>query len=110
MLLDGASINADTTGGGGNIFLNSPLLLLRRGSNITTNATGNNITGGNINIDAKNGFIVAVPSENSNIRADSALARGGNVLIKNIAGIFGIKQRNNPSDNVSEITAKGATP
>lgn len=111
MLLDnGASLNADTTGGGGNIFLNSPLLLLRRGSNITTNASGDDITGGNINIDAKNGFIIAVPSENSNIRADSASARGGNVLIKNIAGIFGIKQRNNPSDNISEITAKGATP
>ncbi|BDA74051.1 filamentous hemagglutinin family outer membrane protein [Calothrix sp. PCC 7716] len=111
MLLDnGAKITADTTGGGGNIFLNSPLLLLRRGSNITTNASGNNITGGNININAKNGFIVAVPSENSNIRADSANFRGGNVIIENIAGIFGIDASDNPSDNVSEITAKGATP
>ncbi|RUS93630.1 hypothetical protein DSM106972_095710 [Dulcicalothrix desertica PCC 7102] len=111
MLLDnGAKITADTTGSGGNIFLNSPLLLLRRGSSITTNASGNNITGGNININAKNGFIVAVPSENSNIRADSANFRGGNVIIENIAGIFGIDASNNPSDNVSEITAKGATP
>ncbi|BAZ16738.1 filamentous hemagglutinin outer membrane protein [Calothrix sp. NIES-4071] len=111
MLLDnGASLKADTTGGGGNIFLNSPLLLLRRGSSITTNANGDNITGGNINIDAKNGFIVAVPSENSDIRADSASARGGNVIIKNTAGIFGIQARKEPSPNTSDITAKGGAP
>ncbi|WDD36522.1 filamentous hemagglutinin N-terminal domain-containing protein (plasmid) [Nostoc sp. UHCC 0926] len=111
ILLDGAAtINANTTGGGGNIFLNSPLLLLRRGSSITTNASGNDITGGNITIDSKNGFIVAVPNENSDIRADSTNFRGGNVTIKNIAGIFGIQSRKEPSPNTSDITAKGATP
>ncbi|MDZ8070862.1 MAG: filamentous hemagglutinin N-terminal domain-containing protein [Nostoc sp. DedQUE08] len=107
---NGAKISADTTGGGGDIFLNSPLLLLRRGSSITTNASGNDITGGNITIDSKNGFIVAVPNENSDIRADSVNFRGGNVTIKNIAGIFGIKSRKEPSPNTSDITAKGATP
>ncbi|WP_223269958.1 beta strand repeat-containing protein [Nostoc sp. 'Peltigera membranacea cyanobiont' 213] len=105
-----AKISADTTGGGGDIFLNSPFLILRRGSSITTNASGNDITGGNITIDAKNGFIVAVPNENSDIRADSANFRGGNVTIKNIAGIFGIQSRKEPSPNTSDITAKGATP
>ena len=110
ILLDSAAkINANTTGGGGNIFLNSPLLLLRRGSSITTNASGNNITGGNITIDAKNGFIVAVPSENSDISANSENYRGGNVTIKNTAGIFGIQSRKEPSPN-SDITAKGGTP
>ncbi|BBD66022.1 filamentous hemagglutinin outer membrane protein [Nostoc commune NIES-4072] len=105
-----AKISADTTGGGGNIFINSPFLILRRGSSITTNASGNDITGGNITIDAKNGFIVAVPNENSDIRADSANFRGGNVTIKNIAGIFGIQSRKELSPNTSDITAKGATP
>ncbi|MDZ7990802.1 MAG: S-layer family protein, partial [Nostoc sp. EspVER01] len=105
-----AKISADTTGGGGDIFLNSPLLLLRRGSSITTNASGNDIPGGNITIDNKNGFILAVPNENSDIRADSANFRGGNVTIKNIAGIFGIQSRNEPSLNTSDITATGATP
>ncbi|MFN6560852.1 MAG: filamentous hemagglutinin N-terminal domain-containing protein [Nostoc sp. ChiSLP01] len=110
ILLDGAAtINANTKGGGGNIFLNSPLLFLRRGSRITTDASGNNITGGNITIDAKNGFIVAVTSENSDIRADSANFRGGNITIKNAAGIFGIQSRKEPSPQ-SDITAKGATP
>ncbi|NJM71036.1 MAG: S-layer family protein [Scytonema sp. RU_4_4] len=109
-LTNRAKINADTTGGGGNIFLNSPLLLLRHGSSITTNASGNDITAGNITIDAKNGFIVAVPSENSDIRADSENFRGGNVTINNAAGIFGIQSRKEPSPQTSDITAKGATP
>ena len=110
ILLDNhAKINADTQGGGGDIVINSPLILLRRGSSITTNASGNDITGGNITIDAKNGFIIAVPQENSDIRADSANSRGGNINIKNTAGIFGIQSRREPSSN-SDITAKGATP
>ncbi|MEH2290087.1 two-partner secretion domain-containing protein [Nostoc sp.] len=109
-LNNGAKISADTTGGGGDIFLNSPLLLLRRGSSITTNASGYDITGGNITINTKNGFIVALTKENSDIRADSANFRGGNVTIKNIAGIFGIQSRIEPSLNTSDITATGATP
>jgi large exoprotein involved in heme utilization and adhesion len=62
LLLDNqGKLTAATTGGEGNINLRSlNLLILRGGSAITTSATGNNITGGNINIDAKNGFIVAV--------------------------------------------------
>ncbi len=103
-------ISADTRGGGGNIFLNSPLLLLRRGSSITTNASGENITGGNIEIDGKNGFIIALPWENSDIRADSQNFRGGNVKIKNTAGIYGIQSRKEPLPNSSDITVKGATP
>ena len=109
-LNNGARISADTTGKGGDIVLNSPLLLLRRGSSITTNASGANITGGNITIDAKNGFIVAVKNENSDIRADSEKARGGNVKIRNTAGIFGIQSRKEPSSETSDITAKGGTP
>ncbi|MEH2258245.1 two-partner secretion domain-containing protein [Nostoc sp.] len=109
VLNNATKINADTTGGGGNIFLNSPLLLLRRGSSITTNASGDNITGGNIIIDAKNGFIIAVPSENSDIRADSENFRGGSVRI-NAIGIFGTQFRDVPSDSTSDITATGESP
>ena len=106
ILLDNdAKINANTTGGGGDISLNSPLLLLRRGSSITTNASGDSIKGGDININAKNGFIVAVPLENSDISANSLDYRGGNVKI-DAAGIFGIKFRNAPTP-LSDITATG---
>jgi filamentous hemagglutinin family protein len=89
---------------GGNINLTATdLLLLRRNSNISTTAglakSGGN--GGNININAK--FIVAVPKENSDIRADAFLGNGGNVEI-NSQGIFGIEARPKPTEK-SDITA-----
>ncbi|HEY9603027.1 MAG TPA: S-layer family protein, partial [Allocoleopsis sp.] len=99
------SIRADTTGGGGNINLRSPLILLRNGSNITTNATGDNIAGGNINIDTDN--LVAVPSENSDISANSANFRGGNVTVR-ASGIFGIEFREQLTA-LSDITATGVS-
>ncbi|KAB8315422.1 filamentous hemagglutinin N-terminal domain-containing protein [Tolypothrix campylonemoides VB511288] len=105
---DKAKISADTRGGGGNINLRSSLLGLRRGSSITTNAQGSNIPGGNITIDAKNGFVVAVPKENSDIRADSTEFFGGNVTI-NAFGIFGIQFRDVESDKTSDITATGVS-
>ncbi|MEH2146556.1 two-partner secretion domain-containing protein [Nostoc sp.] len=98
-------IRADTLGGGGNINLRSPLILLRNGSNITTNATGANIPGGNIGIDTR--FLVAVPNEDSNISANSEDFRGGNVRI-NAFSIFGIQPRL-VSTPLSDITATGAT-
>ena len=99
------SIRADTTGGGGNIDLRSPFILLRNGSNITTNATGNNILGGNIAINTQ--FLIAVPREDSNISANSEDFRGGNVNI-NAFSIFGIQPRPS-STSLSDITATGAT-
>jgi filamentous hemagglutinin family protein len=99
------SIRADTTGGGGNINLRSPLILLRNGSNITTNAAGSDIPGGNIAIDTQ--FLVAVPKEDSNISANSDEFRGGNVSI-NAYSIFGIQPRPQLTP-LSDITATGAT-
>ncbi len=98
------SISADTTGGGGNINLRSPLILLRNGSNITTNATGSNIPGGSIAIDTQ--FLIAVPKEDSNISANSEDFRGGNVSI-NAYSIFGIQPRPQLT-SLSDITATGA--
>uniref|UniRef100_UPI0009379883 beta strand repeat-containing protein n=1 Tax=Scytonema sp. HK-05 TaxID=1137095 RepID=UPI0009379883 len=97
-------IRADTSGGGGNINLRAPLILLRNGSNITTNATGNNIPGGNIEIDSR--FLVAGKNEDSNISANSQDFRGGNVSI-NAYSIFGIQPRFQPT-SLSDITATGA--
>ncbi|MBI4784868.1 MAG: filamentous hemagglutinin N-terminal domain-containing protein [Oscillatoriophycideae cyanobacterium NC_groundwater_1537_Pr4_S-0.65um_50_18] len=99
------SIRADTTGGGGNINLRSPFLLLRNGSNITTNATGSNIAGGDIAIDTR--FLIAVANEDSNISANSEDFRGGNVSI-NAFAIYGIQPRPNATP-LSDITATGAT-
>ena len=103
-------ISADTIAGQGNINLNpKDLLLMRRNSEITTKASGNNITGGNITIDGKNAFVVAVEDENSNIRADSENFRGGNVTI-NVAQIFGFQSPTTSFPLISSITATGASP
>lgn len=104
-LNNGGSIRADTNGGGGNVNLRSPFIFLRNGSNITTNATGANIPGGNIGIATR--FLIAVPTEDSNISANSEDFRGGNVRI-NAVSIFGIQPRPNPTP-LSDITATGAT-
>ncbi|AVH71561.1 two-partner secretion domain-containing protein [Nostoc sp. 'Lobaria pulmonaria (5183) cyanobiont'] len=103
-------ISADTIAGQGNINLNPrDLLIMRRNSEITTKASGNNITGGNITIDGKNAFVVAVEDENSNIRADSENFRGGNVTI-NVAQIFGFQSPTTSFPLISSITATGASP
>ncbi len=92
---NGGRLNAQSaSGNGGNINVQTDLLLLRRGAQIsttagTTQAGGN---GGNINIDAPSGFIVAVPTENSDITANAFTGSGGRVQI--IAfGIFGMTVR-----------------
>jgi large exoprotein involved in heme utilization and adhesion len=91
------------SGNGGDINLQTDLLLLRRESQITTTAgtalAGGN--GGNINIDAD--FIVAVPQENSDITANAFSGNGGAVTI-NAQGIFGIQPRQQPTPQ-SDITA-----
>jgi large exoprotein involved in heme utilization and adhesion len=97
-------LNAESaSGNGGNINLQSNLLLLRRGGQISTTAgaalAGGN--GGNIKIDA--GFIVAVPQENSDITANAFSGNGGTVTI-NAQGIFGIQSRQQPTPQ-SDITA-----
>jgi filamentous hemagglutinin family protein len=101
---NGGRLNAESaSGNGGDINLQTDLLLLRRESQISTNAgtapAGGN--GGNINIDA--GFIVAVPQENSDITANAFSGNGGNVTI-NAQGIFGIQSRQQLTPQ-SDITA-----
>jgi len=103
---NGGTLNAQSaSGNGGNINLQTDLLLLRRGAQISTTAgtekAGGN--GGNINIDASSGFIVAVPSENSDITANAYTGSGGRVNIRAI-GIYGIQPRQFPT-SLSDITA-----
>ncbi|BAY81612.1 filamentous hemagglutinin-like protein [Calothrix parasitica NIES-267] len=85
------------------INLNSKKLIMRRGSNITTNAKGENVIGGNINIETD----ILAALENSDISANSENFRGGNVRIET-QGIFGTQFRPQSTLN-SDITATGAT-
>ena len=103
--LDNQSIiEANTESGSqGNITLNTEnLLTLRRESEISTNATGT-ANGGNITINADDGFIVAVPEENSDITANAAQDRGGRVFI-DATSLYGIEPRQQLTPQ-SDITA-----
>ncbi|MEH2035550.1 S-layer family protein [Nostoc sp.] len=86
------------------IKINSNDLIISRNSNIITDATGANVIGGNINIDAD----VLAGFENSDITANSTDFRGGNVKI-NTKGIYGLQFQDIASPNTSDITATGAT-
>ncbi|HYX16551.1 MAG TPA: S-layer family protein, partial [Nostoc sp.] len=88
-----AVISATTTlGEGGNIELQpQDFLLMGGGSQISTTAgtqeAGGN--GGNITINAPDGFIIAKPNENSDITANAFSGSGGRVTIK-ATKLFGI--------------------
>jgi filamentous hemagglutinin family protein len=110
--IDRSKVNADSvSGNGGNVRIgnntSSPttdLLLLRRGAQIVTNASGTpqqGGNGGNININAQ--FIVAIPTENSDITANAVKGNGGNVNI-NAQGVFGTQLRPRQT-STSDITA-----
>jgi filamentous hemagglutinin family protein len=72
-------------------------LVLRNNSLISAQAFSN-ATGGNVTIDAANGFVVAVPNQNSDIIAIASRGRGGNISITT-QGIYGIEQRRAISQN-----------
>jgi filamentous hemagglutinin family protein len=84
-------LQASTASGeGGNIDLQvGDLILMRRNSLISARAD-NNGNGGNITINAP--FIVAIPSENSDIVADAFRGQGGNISITS-QGIYGLEYR-----------------
>ncbi len=86
------------SGEGGNIFVQSDSLQLRRDSFITTNARGEG-NGGNITINTN----TLAALENSDITANAQNSFGGNVTI-NAQGIFGTQFRDNLTSQ-SDITA-----
>ncbi len=97
ILLDnqGKLISETDSANGGNINLNlKDLLLMRGNSQISTNAGKAQLggDGGNIIINALNGFIVAIPDENNDITANAFAGTGGRVEI-NANGIFGMQLR-----------------
>ena len=97
-----ARLSADLQAGTqGNITLNTADLRLRRGSRITTNATGDAM-GGNININTD----TLVALENSDISANAEQSFGGQVNIS-AEGIFGTQFRD-AQTRESDITATSA--
>jgi filamentous hemagglutinin family protein len=81
--------------GGGNILLQMRNALVMRGnSQISTNAGTVNApgNGGNITINAPNGFLVATAEENNDITANAFSGAGGKITI-NAKSILGFVQR-----------------
>ncbi|MEH2061879.1 MAG: filamentous hemagglutinin N-terminal domain-containing protein [Nostoc sp.] len=89
ILLDKGTLTSNSQSGeGGDITLQvRDLLMMRHNSQVSTNAGGDN-TGGNITINAPNGFLVATPLENNDITANANFGSGGKITItaKNIFG------------------------
>jgi large exoprotein involved in heme utilization and adhesion len=69
------------------------LILMRHNSTISAEAR-NNANGGNVTIKAP--FIVAVPTEDSDIIAKAVEGRGGNINITT-SGMFGLEERPQPT-------------
>lgn len=95
LLLDNqAKLRASTASGlGGNINLQVPDLILMRRNSLISAEADNNGNGGNITIKAPFApFIVAVPSENSDIIANAVRGQGGKINI-NTQGIYGLEYR-----------------
>ncbi|MBW4565382.1 MAG: filamentous hemagglutinin N-terminal domain-containing protein [Mojavia pulchra JT2-VF2] len=93
-----------SSGEGGNITLQvQNMLMLRRGSKISTNAGEQKKAGNGGNITIKAPFIIAIPSEDSDITANAYTGKGGRVDIEAF-GIFGIRPRDQKTP-LSDITA-----
>ncbi|MEH2118286.1 two-partner secretion domain-containing protein [Nostoc sp.] len=110
ILLDnkGKLTSETESGRGGNITLQvRDLLLMRRESKITTNAGTARLSGdgGNIIINAPNGFIVAPPSGNSDITANAFSGSGGKITIT-AKNIFGFVPRTGADVEKLDLTGK----
>ncbi|GAB4530329.1 MAG: hypothetical protein Tsb0014_12940 [Pleurocapsa sp.] len=91
------------------------LLNLKDGSLISAQAS-NNAQGGNININAENGFVVAAPSTNfgGDIVANAPQGKGGNITIK-AQSVFGLEENvafddavNRLNNGSNDLDASGA--
>ncbi|KAB8316333.1 filamentous hemagglutinin N-terminal domain-containing protein [Tolypothrix campylonemoides VB511288] len=107
----GRFIADSALGNGGNINLQvGNLLLLRRGSLISATAGTDQKggDGGNITINARDGFVVAVPGENSDITANAFSGRGGQIEI-NASGLFGIQPsfKLTPNNDITASSERG---
>jgi filamentous hemagglutinin family protein len=109
-LTDGADISSRTFGigsEGGNINLNiDEKLTMRNNSSISAQAKGD-ANGGNININAPNGFIVAFPNQNNDIISTANRGKGGQITI-NAQSIYGFDKKNIQSiTDIDSLVNKG---
>ncbi|WP_141699955.1 S-layer family protein [Nostoc sp. KVJ20] len=104
--LNQGKLTAETNAGAGaNIRLEDLKLLLLQNQSLISAQAFNNANGGNIAIDAPDGFIVATANQNNDIVANAFQGQGGNINI-NAQSIFGLVQRpSTPPNNTNDIDA-----
>ena len=77
---------------------------MENNSSISARAFGN-ANGGNVTIDAADGFIIAFPNQNNDIVANAERGNGGNINITTQA-IFGLEERRStPPNQTNDIDA-----
>nr|WP_254446913.1 filamentous hemagglutinin N-terminal domain-containing protein [Dolichospermum sp. UHCC 0259] len=99
--LDNAFLSAkNESGKGGDIKITTENLLLRNDSQISSKAGSRGIIGdgGTITINAENGYIIAVPTEDSDIIANAFGGKGGKIDIKAVQ-TFGLTRRKGLNTN-----------
>ncbi|MGJ3249109.1 MAG: filamentous hemagglutinin N-terminal domain-containing protein [Elainellaceae cyanobacterium] len=103
--LDTGSLTAETRQSGANITLQDlDLLLMDNESGISAEAFGA-ARGSNVSINAIDGFVIAVPDQDSDIVANASRGRGGNIQIAT-QGIFGLVERPAiPGNGTNDIDA-----
>jgi filamentous hemagglutinin family protein len=104
--LDQGRLTAETqAGSGASINLEDVDLLLMRDQSLISAQAFNDANGGDVTIRADNGFIVAVPGEDTDIIANASEGRGGNIQITT-QSIFGIEERRAiPGNRTNDIDA-----
>jgi large exoprotein involved in heme utilization and adhesion len=104
--LDQGRLTAETqAGSGANINLQDVDLLLMRDQSLISAQAFNDANGGEVTIGAENGFIVAVPGEDTDIIANASEGRGGDIQITT-QSIFGIEERRAiPGNRTNDIDA-----
>jgi filamentous hemagglutinin family protein len=104
--LNAGKITAETNGGeGANVNLQNVKLLTLQNQSLISAQAFNSANGGNIDVDAKNGFIVAYPNQNNDIIASAFEGNGGKINIT-AQSIFNLSDRlSNPSNITNDIDA-----
>ena len=98
-----ADIGGNASGANIDLQLDGTRLLMQNGSRISAIAA-DNARGGNVTVNAANGFVVASPEDND-IRASALQGRGGDIQIS-AQGIFGLEERRSIAGNgTSDIDA-----
>lgn len=99
--LNNGNLTATTNAGeGANITLKNVDQLLMENNSLISAAASGDAKGGNITIDAANGFVVGVPDQNNDIVANAIKGNGGDIRITT-SGIYGFAERKSTPENTT---------